>query len=857
MKQLQILGNFHLSSFIYLILFLVFTAGTAFSLEEYHLSIDPEALSALYADPLSPAQYPAVLTCSVGTSECLVRFRGRSTIVHPKKSWAITLPNPDLLGRERLNLNSEYLDPGMMRNCIAMLASALLGLPASKVSHTKFFVNGEYFGVYLDVERVDEYYFERLGYNSIAVFKAHEQSARFMQFQSGTLHEDVYRPQADSEVYISLLENFIDCICAGMTPLPVDAENIMGNYAVNLALMELDSGSSNFYLSIGSDGRWSVFPWDRGICLGGGGGQFFPGYVDDTYLALFRANSLYQKLILSSENMAIFNSYLNQVTDLLSAEIPDMLDSIYSEISFELYNDPLSPWTQTEIDEAYIDLVWFVNERAAFLQNSIPAPQTASVLQFEIADPWLEPGDSTLVRVLIDNRFERASLKWLEDEGTHFIVMNPVSGLERLSWVTQFVMPEGVDHCPLAIFFNTTKPERQYFFYPSYGLEMYPYLSSAQPSIVRISPGFSSPGGEEDCDFTVLPPQEYGPNLWSLPLVNSSGTDLDISCCVFVFGDSPSRIFVPSGTVCSAGDTLFLTNSLSLFTAEFPSRSAFGNCAGSSPENSTLTMLDPGWGELWEMTVPAGDDIDLPLSPVLVTEINFMPCSEFNCGDWVEFYNPTSSAVDISGFVLSDSEGNNCVVPFNTVIQPFDFCVLVRDPSLFCMALPDCSKWLPGLGLGLDSELDTFSVIDRCGRKLFSLTWDSSDFSPPGRRGVLGLVAPGLSSQTVSSWELAPFPGSPGESNRLWEAGGEALALTTIYPNPSYSGSISYEFTSLSWPVRAFILDMSGRIMLDRGLLDKAGGLHIIELPEELPSGLYFLVLQSAGNTATQKFIRL
>lgn len=826
-----------------------------FALEEYFLTIAPEDLNALYSNPWSSDEYPAILNCSSGTADCFVRFRGKSTLVFPKKSWAITILDPSFLGRERLNLNSEYMDPGMMRNCIAMRVSEMMGLPASRTSHAKLYVNGEYIGVYLDVERVDSFYFQRYGLFPQAVFKAQMEGSRFMQVPSGVSQMQAYRPRGSDELFIPQLENLIDCINAGVDPLPVDVNNLLGYYAVSLALVEKDSGSNNYYFTLGSDGRWRVFPWDRGSCLGGlSGGDFHPELVDDTYLTYFRTNSLYQRLILSPENMVTFELYMGQMTGLLASEIPLLLDSIFNEIRYDLYEDPFSQWTVSDIDQAYEDIIWFVTTRAEFLSADLPVPETASVLDLEISNPWLEPGERSDITVLISEPFETARLKWFTGAQGHSLTMQPVHGFEGLQWTVSFLMTDEVDHCPLSLFFNKSTGERQFFYYPLYSFEMYPYMRSAQPSIVRPAPGTNPPGAGENCDFSVLPPHVYGPDLWALPLVNNSESDIDISCCVFVFGDSPHKIFVPSGVVVSAGDTLFLTNSLSMYQSEFPFRNVLGNCNGSPPSSGTLSMLDPGWGFLWEKSVPAAGEVELQSSAVMITEINFMAHEEFNSGDWIEFYNPTDTILDIGGFILADSDGNRCLVPWNTEIEPGDFCVLIREPYYFYSSFPRCNTSLPGLEFGLDSEFDSLSVFDRGGRKQFCFAWRMSDSSSTARIGVHGLISPSLSAHSSASWELAPFPGTPGATNRLWGAGGELLKLTSVYPNPTFSGSVSFDYTSMTWPVSAFVMDLSGRIVVDMGLLETPGVSQFVEMPAHSPTGLYFLVLRSAGRNAVMKF---
>lgn len=832
--------------------------GIASELEEYHLTINPEYLDSLYADQTSPNEYPAVLLCSSGTSDCFVRFRGRSTMQYPKKSWAINLCDPELLGRDRLNLNSEYTDPGMMRNCIAMRTSQLMGLPGSETSHVKLYVNGEYYGVYLDVERVDSYYFQNRGYDPLVTFKAHEQTARFMPLPSGTDYEFVYQPRADSEVNISLLINFIDCINAGVSPLPLDEFNILGYYAVNLALVEMDSGSNNYYLTMGQDRKWRIFPWDRGICLGGGGnGVFYPGFHNDTYLELFRENSLYQRLIASPSSMVLFDEYLTEVTELLSFEIPLLLDSIYNNIKIDLYEDPMSPWSVEEIDQGYADLVWFVNERAQFLADNHIVPETGEVIELEISNAWLEPGEGVIIRVAIDNPFLNATLMWLADSESFFKSMTPVQGFERYQWLVQFIMPPGVDHCPLSFYFNRPTGQKQFFSYPAYGLSVYPYVASSHPSIVRLTPGTSPPASNPNCDFIINSPEVCGPNLWFLPLVNISETDIDISCCVFVFGNSPNRIVIQPGTVISAGDTLFLTNSLNLFQSEFPGKVAFGNCASPSPNHATLTMLDPCWNDLWTRPVAPYQDIQLPPSAILVTELNFMNNDDFNCGDWVEFYNPTDSILNIGGYILSDSQGNQCMVPINTTIESGGFIVLVREFFLFQSSFPSCNSAIDGLGFGFDSQSDILRVSDRSGTELFCITWNSFDFQTADSPGVLSLVSPVLPLQDSNSWELAPFPGSPGEPNRLWNAGGESLNLTAVYPNPLTAGTISFDYTTKTWPVRLLIMDLTGRIVLNCGILEEADGRYSLDMPENASAGIYFIVLQSAGIVSVKKFTLL
>ena len=786
---------------VLLVLFFAFQSE-AVELKEYNITIAPEYLDSLYASPSSPNEYPAVIDCAAGTADCMVRFRGRTSIQYTKKSWAINLLDSSLLGRERINLNTEYWDPGMLRNCLAMRASELMELPASRAEHVKLFVNGEYMGVFLDVERVDSYFFERYNENPIAVFKAYEQTARFMPLRSGVNTELVYLPKADSETSVFLLENFIDCISAGVDPLPVDIYNVMGFYAVALALMELDTGSNNYFIALCSDGKWRMYPWDRGICLGGGNnGEFYPGWSTSRYLALFRVNSLFQGMIKSPDNCLVFSESMIQMQGFMESEIPEILDSIYAVIRTDLIEDPYSPWSAERLDEEYLNLQWFLAARAEYLSSNPLLPKTASVIEFE--------------------------------------------------------MPYGVSHCPLSIYFNnpSSAGDRQYFFYPSYSLSVYSYIQSVHPSFVNIAAGSVPPEGAAGNQFSILAPKIYGANLWALPIVNHSSENIDISGSVFQIGNQPARAYVAMETVLPSLDTLFLTNSFSLFSSQFPGKICVGNLTGFSPPSlGTLTMLNAGWQHLWIKPVPMAEEEEVSSLEIVISEINCMSIHEFNCGDWIELFNPTTQFFDIGGYVISDKDGNQSMIPMGSIIPPGKFVVLAREPYLLRIlcGIP-LEVVILEMGFNLDSDCDTLSFFDRAGNQVLQINWAIEETY----EGVLGLINPNFNMAESISWELAPFPGSPGFPNRLWEIGGLDLELQKLYPNPVTSSSLAFELQTNSWPVQALVYDISGRLLLELELEISSAPIFSLDLPTDVSTGIYFLVLRCAGQTVTYKFTKI
>ncbi len=94
-----------------------------------------------------------------------LRLRGNYSRYAHKKGFKIALhafePGAEIDGISKLNLVGEHNDPCIAREKMAFDALAAIGVPASRVSHVRFYLNGEYRGLYLHVEEVDEAFLER------------------------------------------------------------------------------------------------------------------------------------------------------------------------------------------------------------------------------------------------------------------------------------------------------------------------------------------------------------------------------------------------------------------------------------------------------------------------------------------------------------------------------------------------------------------------------------------------------------------------------------------------------------------------------------------------------------------------
>lgn len=131
-----------------------------------YISIHPDSLADMLLEEnlYSDHEYPATFTfTSENYSETIenigFRLRGNTSREAAKKSFKVsfnTFQNIQWQGLEKLNLNAYHNDPSLMRAKLCWDMYREAGLPGSRTSYTKLFINEEFRGIYLNTEHIDE-----------------------------------------------------------------------------------------------------------------------------------------------------------------------------------------------------------------------------------------------------------------------------------------------------------------------------------------------------------------------------------------------------------------------------------------------------------------------------------------------------------------------------------------------------------------------------------------------------------------------------------------------------------------------------------------------------------------------------
>ena len=129
------------------------------------ITINPDTLDWIYNNPESDREFHAVFKFNNGTVNDIIdpvgfRLRGNTSRYSKKKSFKVSFNTYTAGGKyygvEKLNLNGEHNDPSVMRAKLMWDILRKWNIPAPRANHVQVYINGNYYGLYLNVEHIDE-----------------------------------------------------------------------------------------------------------------------------------------------------------------------------------------------------------------------------------------------------------------------------------------------------------------------------------------------------------------------------------------------------------------------------------------------------------------------------------------------------------------------------------------------------------------------------------------------------------------------------------------------------------------------------------------------------------------------------
>ncbi|MCI0495097.1 CotH kinase family protein, partial [candidate division KSB1 bacterium] len=143
------------------------------SVGEVNILIHPPYLNFILdpAHAQSDSLFPAVLLFknSVIPGDTLFwvgfRIRGNTSRNSAKKSFKLDfnhfVPGRKFYDLEKMNLNGEHNDPSIMRSKLCWDLFQQIRVPASRANHVRLYINDKYFGLYINVEHIDDEFVQK------------------------------------------------------------------------------------------------------------------------------------------------------------------------------------------------------------------------------------------------------------------------------------------------------------------------------------------------------------------------------------------------------------------------------------------------------------------------------------------------------------------------------------------------------------------------------------------------------------------------------------------------------------------------------------------------------------------------
>ncbi len=249
---------------------------------EYHLTMSNDNVTELtQRDPFSDEYLPASFDFNGRVwNHVKVHYKGHSTRFFPKKSFHFKFHENQLFENARhLNLNAMYLDQSAMHEKLCYDLFADMGALAPHAAYAKLSLNEKSPGLYVSVERVDEYFLANRGR---AIGPLYEAGSFFaladMTIQDTSLLKQYYpKVIGDAENYNDLHDLLVaintapDSAFADVVNRVFDIQSIYRWLAGNILTMMGDSYTKNYFLyrdTTRAAQQWAVIPWDYDMSFG-------------------------------------------------------------------------------------------------------------------------------------------------------------------------------------------------------------------------------------------------------------------------------------------------------------------------------------------------------------------------------------------------------------------------------------------------------------------------------------------------------------------------------------------------------------------------------------------------------------
>lgn len=292
----------------------------------------------------------------------------------------------------------------------------------------------------------------------------------------------------------------------------------------------------------------------------------------------------------------------------------------------------------------------------------------------------------------------------------------------------------------------------------------------------------------------------------------------------------------------------------------------FSGWSGDVVSTSDTVSLNVGRGTNVYATFSVADNES---KGIVINEINYNSSAQFDSGDWIEIYNNSKQSIDISNWILSDSDESHAFTfPSGTVLEADKYLVVVGDSIVFKTLFPSIKNYVGQMNFGLSGSGEFVTLMDKDRNVIDSLEYDDQSPWPIEADGLgasLELTDPATDNSLGKNWKASYGHGSPGQLNSVRTSVAEEIRslpksfmLYQNYPNP-FNPTTRIEFSipvENNVEIKVYnILGMEVATLLNE---HRPAGIHDVEFnASQLSSGIYFYKIRSGHYSEIKKMIMI
>ncbi len=383
------------------------------TLQRLDITMNATDWAKLKANFLDDTRYPAIFKWNNVTIEDIaIRSRGSGSRspVKPglKAEFAYYEPGQTFLGMANVVLRNNTQDASQMKERISMQFFSKMGLPASRETHARLYVNNEYIGLYTFVENVDVVYTKRYlnddqgrlyEYKYSVPYHFENKGSDQSLYQPDPFKPETFKDHPDATVIAQTMAaingNSGSGFQSALAPF-LDLKLFLTHLSVESYLAEQDGlvgdyGANNFYFYTFAGKTLSQFlPWDKS-------NTFWT--IDRYSLANFDQNILVKNAMAVPELKTFFLQSLLKAMQTAGGPggwMAQEIDREYNQIKQAAYDDPNKqclgsdgnqrPCTNADFEAGVQYLRDFANQRPSWVMSHL-ASQGLAVAKLSSSAP--------------------------------------------------------------------------------------------------------------------------------------------------------------------------------------------------------------------------------------------------------------------------------------------------------------------------------------------------------------------------------------------------------------------------------------------------------------------------------------